>query len=268
MKIAICLSGQPRTWRECYESWLLLIDEMKKSPKFGEDLEVDFFIHMWNFNSIPLSTINEYKEKGTPINVNKDYFIVDESEIDEIISKINPKKFLIQDYDVNKSRERVIDKKVWEKSDNRMVKGVISWAGSQLYSIMRSGFLKRQYEVENNFEYDLCIRMRFDVNLDSFNRWIVIHDFMPIQKRTIYACHCHCLNVFPYDAIGDIFFYSDSHTFDIITSFYSWLPNIPFDLLPPFVKIESVFAYYIRVFNIQNVGSKIDPEIKRLDYNL
>jgi hypothetical protein len=71
---------------------------------------------------------------------------------------------------------------------------------------------------------------------------------------------------FPYDSIGDIFFYSDSVTFDQVTSFYKWLPIISIDIFTPDVRVECVFSYFIRMFNIKNIASKIDPEIKRISY--
>jgi hypothetical protein len=56
MKIAVCLSGQPRTWIQCYESWNLLFSELKKNKHLEDtNIEVDYFIHTWDFNSKPYS---------------------------------------------------------------------------------------------------------------------------------------------------------------------------------------------------------------------
>ena len=56
MKIAVCLSGQPRTWRQCYDTWNFLFKDLKKNENLREtDIEVDYFVHTWDFNSKPYS---------------------------------------------------------------------------------------------------------------------------------------------------------------------------------------------------------------------
>ena len=264
MRIAFCLSGQPRTWRKCYNSWFLLIDEMKK--RFGEDLEVDFFVHMWDFNSVPFSTQLSngiFKENAR---INNHIFKIGKNEIDDLLNELKPKKYLIEDYEKSISRKKVLDEKAAYITKQYDKYCLISWSASQLYSLMMCGYLKREYEIENNFEYDICFRFRFDVNFDEFNRYIIINDYLPIEDKTIYACHSNSLYGFPYDSIGDIFFYSDSVTFDQVTSFYKWLPIISIDIFTPDVRVECVFSYFIRMFNIKNIASKIDPEIKRISY--
>ena len=48
MKIAVCLSGQLRTWKQCYETWNELFDQLRKSPQFmHEGITVDYFVHTW-----------------------------------------------------------------------------------------------------------------------------------------------------------------------------------------------------------------------------
>lgn len=266
MKIAFCLSGQPRTWKQCYSSWFLLIEEMKKSPKFGEDIEVDFFIHMWDFNTKPFSTQLKNGHFEEDLELVNNIFKIDKNEIDEMLNILKPKKYLIENYEKSVSRKEILDDEVAYRTKRPDMYCVISWAASQLYGLMMCGHLKREYEIENNFEYDVCFRFRFDVNFDDFNRSIIISDYLPVEDNTIYACHSHTLYGFPHDVVGDLFFYSNSFTFDIVTSFYKWLPIIDVNIFPLDVKIESVFSYFIRIFNIKNLISKIDPEIKRINY--
>ena len=75
----------------------------------------------------------------------------------------------------------------------------------------------------------------------------------------------HSINTdhFPFDIVGDIFFYSDSQTYDILASFYSHLPMLKYDMFRYDVRIEEVFAYYIRMFDIENKRSNLDIKIKR-----
>jgi hypothetical protein len=54
MRIAFCLNGQIRSWRECYETWFKFFEELRLCGKFkNEKIDVDIFIHTWDFNTIP-----------------------------------------------------------------------------------------------------------------------------------------------------------------------------------------------------------------------
>jgi hypothetical protein len=66
-KIAMCLSGQPRTWRKCIDSWY------KNVPMD----DIDIFCHIWDFNS-----------PGEPP--------VTGGEIDELMGILKPKKVLVE----------------------------------------------------------------------------------------------------------------------------------------------------------------------------
>jgi hypothetical protein len=267
MKIAICFSGQPRTWKSCYNSWFNLIDKIKTSTKFNEyGVEIDCFLHTWNFNTIPPHL---WVKMGFPnINLARQYHEIPQKEIDELISIIKPKKFLIESSEVSDSRKEIVDIRAMKIHPNENKNGsIISWAASQLYGIMKSSELKKDYEIENGFEYDVCIRMRLDSNINEENIKILIDGFnLPLKKKTIYSMHSANTTTFPHDLVGDIFFYSDSHTYDVLSSFFEWIHIIRGDVMWHGVKIEEVFAYYIRMFGINNIRSSVDFEIKRLEY--
>jgi hypothetical protein len=76
MRVAICLSGQPRTWKDCLPNWL---------ENLGLETKPDFFFHLWDYNTLP-SLLASYKK-----------VIVDEKLQDEekqdIIDSLVPKKF-------------------------------------------------------------------------------------------------------------------------------------------------------------------------------
>lgn len=263
MKIAVCISGQIRTWRKCYKSWFLMFDELKERKYPNMDVEIDYFIHTWDFNTVPP---HKWHELGFPnINWAKKFFKVDDSDLNEIIDIIKPIKYLIEDSNVSDTRKNVIDKRGLQYENTNGV--VVSWASSQLYSIMRCGQLKRDYEIENNFEYDACVKLRFDGFISEYDRSLFIKDFnYPLEKKTIYSMHSRNLLTFPHDLVGDIFYFSNSQTYDILSSMYNWIPIIKEDIFEKGVKIEEVFGYYIRMFKIKNKRTEIDVKIIREDY--
>lgn len=261
MKIAICFSGQIRTWDQCFETWFKLIDELKRNPKFdGCNNEVDIFMHTWNFNTIPPHQWPVID--GVRTEMNNVYNNVSQDEIDALVSIMEPKKIIIEDFNKSSSREKFLFDQSQRIGNDKC--GVIFWGGSQLYSLMRAGQLKRDYEIENGFEYDICIKMRYDGRFLPYDLDLLISEIpISIEPQTIYSMHSANINEFPYELIGDIFFYSDSQTYDVLSSFYSWLPTYDYGSFPTNVRIEGVFSYHARSFNIKNIRSSLNIELSR-----
>jgi hypothetical protein len=262
MKIAVCLSGQPRTWKQCFESWNLLFDTLKKNKDLeGKDVEVDYFIHTWDFNSKPYSvwTKERYGMEGfiAPPATHQS-----SEEISDYINTIKPIQFLIESEAKSLSLKDELDRRTQFRLETTKW-CPLSWSASQLYGIMVAGYLKKQYELDNGFRYDMCVRLRPDLHFDELNRRILGKEFTIPKPRTIYSCHGFQTDEIPYDAIGDIFFYSDSETYDLISSLYNWLPQLdPFIFRDDF-RIEEMLVYFARMFHIGSSKVKIDPEVKR-----
>jgi hypothetical protein len=283
MKVAFCLSGQLRTWRKCYSSWLSLFEKFKEQViidgilqdnKFSnETFEVDFFMHTWEFNTIPhykwnvdWSEPDPHKRRKLLEPFNNTYTPLERSEIDEIVTLLNPKDYIVEGWDISKNREVVMDYIATSQTlDKNPIKGHLSWAGSQFYSILKSAYLKRKYEIENGFEYDLCIKCRFDLEFDENIKMIFARDFEIPKKRTIYSVHNRSLDRYPFNAIGDIFYYSDSQTFDLLTSLYDNIPYIEKSAFGEGVSIEEVMTYIVRMFQLNNICVDSAPNLIRED---
>jgi len=262
MRIAVCLSGQPRTWRQCYDTWNILFKDLKKNENLKEeDIEVDYFIHTWDFNSKPYSvwTKERWGIEGF-IPPPSDYQSSD--EILDYIKIIQPKQFLIESEAKSVSRKDTLDGRT-QFLTNSWKWCPLSWASSQLYGIMMAGHLKKQYELDNGFRYDMCVRLRPDLYFNELNRKILAYEFSKPITKTIYSCHGYTTEEMPYNAIGDIFFYSDSETYDLITSLYNWLPQLDPFIFKSDVKLEEMLVYFARMFHIGVSKVKIDPEVRR-----
>jgi hypothetical protein len=86
------------------------------------------------------------------------------------------------------------------------------------YSHARSLMLKRDYEMRNNFQYDLVIKARLDVIYDPQHMFplghvwpMVCYTSTPIGKFP---------NEFNYNNFDDVFFYGDSPTMDLVGDIY------------------------------------------------
>jgi hypothetical protein len=137
MKVALCLSGQIRNWKNSFDSI---------NKQVIEKYNCDVFIHTWDAigNSVPHGVMSNFKFEHNKEKIDK-----------EIIENYKPKKIKVDntDYDffINKT------------PTTRFYNTIMMW-----YSIYHSNNLKKEYEFERNFLYDVTIRARFDTYFEHF----------------------------------------------------------------------------------------------------
>jgi hypothetical protein len=184
MKVAVCISGQSRTWNIAKENI---------KNYFGD---VDYFIHTWD--------INTYRVENLPKNEPKIYDVTNE-EIKDIEDYFNPKLLEFDHY-----------------SDDY----AYNWH-ALFYSFMKSVWLKRKYEIENDFLYDIVIKTRFDLNFRiDINPNFIYHEVEPLVAYSLNSRFPKFSYEFNYNSIDDAIFYSDSPTMDLISNVCRWNKNI------------------------------------------
>jgi len=137
-RLALCYSGQPRYIKEnIHNHWEHILE-----PNIN-DYEIDMFCHFWYKDNI--SGFYDHQQfKGKQDGDEKDFFL----------SLPYVKKYVFEEqkqFDVNDLRP-----------DNRWPHPVFNTV-SMYYSLEKSNDLKSEYEKENNFEYDCCVRIRSDL---------------------------------------------------------------------------------------------------------
>ena len=128
MKIALCLSGQIRSYQKSYEYYL---------KNLIENNDVDVFIHTWNIDTdiyTELNTFNQLKETFKP----KSFSLSKQFPEDQF------------------KNYTVIDERWPAKNTFQM------W-----YSVFKANELKREHELTNGFKYDMVVRTRFDFALNT-----------------------------------------------------------------------------------------------------
>lgn len=230
----MCISGQPRVWKRCYQSWFDSV------AHFGD---VDVFYHMWNFNTYPNMahgyTTGPLEDK-----------IVPNEEFEEMKNLLKPKAYKIE------------EKKSF--SPGKMKNPIAWWTRPQFYGIKQCAFLKRQYEIENNFEYDIVFRIRTDLVL---RQPVAEHAlFSALKPNTLHSCVNHHDPEYKTFRIGDIFYYTDSYTYDQVSCFYDSLSFIDASYVtdthrdyPP----EIAFYYYLKSIGVANASLRVDCKIAR-----
>lgn len=179
MKVAICLSGQMRNW-----------DLAKENQKWFWSScggEVDYFIHTWDYSGDREGVSMPYKFRK-----------ITDDEYNRYIEFYEPKAHIFD----KKPQSFFYDNDHWS---------------SLFYSFSQSILLKRKYEIENNFEYDIVVKSRPDLVFEP-SQFFVLN---LIQNNVIYTTHGglleHEFNMFN---INDCTFYSDSYTMDLLINVY------------------------------------------------
>ncbi len=138
MRIALCLSGQPRFVSEGYNK--------VHKPFIKGDYDIDTFIHSWIITKEQIGTrwINAGGHPGDDIK---------ENTMREYLDTYEP---LVVELDPQREYE-------FGLYSDRTAPGIRSdYGASMLYSMYASNKLKSDYEKENDFKYDVVIRSRSD----------------------------------------------------------------------------------------------------------
>ena len=164
MKIAICISGQPRCALESFP----YIKSNLIDPN-----NADVFIHMHYYEN------NLYMEKSHFDNGN---CILEKGIDKKIIELYQPKEYLIESPRNFQKPNIIIDEKRLERSkkmnsnklwdDIEHSRHTIKQVTSMYYSIYKCNCIKELYANENGIVYDYVIRVRFDLiikNEDKIN---------------------------------------------------------------------------------------------------
>lgn len=221
-RIALCFSGQPRTWAKCYENW---------KQTFSHLGQIDHFFHFWDYNTNPAFVDHSVGIQHVDVQLSQ-------AEKGDIIQALQPKAHLFES-----AKDTLRPPRSW------VTKPVAEWSRSQFYSIRRAAWLKRQYEIEHNFEYDLVIRMRSDAWFPA-----PMPQLDP-RPNVVYTTHNSYDAQFARFRVGDIFWAADSHTYDQMSNFYRYLNVInthditpSLDCPPP----ELALYPYMKSINLEN----------------
>jgi|SRR6056300_521163 len=213
LKIAICLSGQPRAWKTALPFIKGFISEFSTPP--------DVFMHAWNFNTTSNHVVATSKGE-----IYK-HTIIEQEEIAELLESYNPIRFILEGREISESiSARVLRQIVNFRKKDVESFGTPEWLAPQYYGIKKAGELKSAYEIENGFVYDIVIRMRYD-SFFTINDIVEFHYTLKKPKPfNIYSTHTSLIENLPFVTVGDILFYSDSNTYDIISQYVDYLPYV------------------------------------------
>ena len=158
MEIALCLSGQPRFYKEGFS---YIKDYIKK-------YDMDVFFHTWWSKE---NIGNQYeKAPWRPPSVNE--LLIKDNVLDNLVDMYKPKNYICD------SVKKFSTDRIFETGyDNKLAYSNIK---STFYSMKQVVSLKMKYEYDNNIKYDFVIHTRFDNHIQN------IPDITKLDKNFIY----------------------------------------------------------------------------------
>lgn len=154
MKIALCFSGQLRNGRNIAPRWLNIINELRKEH------QVYIFSHMW----VPTFE---------PENINKrcpgyESLTIQPDDWTWFVETYHPTKShperpqTFKNFGVILTEDNIKKCFSYGTQYSDFKENYINNSHSFWYSVYRANLLKRLYELENDFRYDLVIKSRYD----------------------------------------------------------------------------------------------------------
>ncbi len=226
MKIALCLSGQPRYLEIGYEHLF---------REFLSKYSIDVFSHLW-FDS---------KLKNTPFSYTINYpnrnELWRENLNDLILNLYKPKLCLFEE-----------PKQFSFYSEANYGMGKTNNC-SMFYSIQKCNELKLEYERIHNFKYDLVIRARTDLVISNFTL-----NLNNIDKQKIHTSSTHCYFPDGTEINNDQIAIGSSPLMDAYSSLYNFLYFYWFKDKPESMCGERILTHHLRNCNIPSICHKTE----------
>lgn len=209
MRIAVCVAGCLRGYKKVFEHQTHFFQ--KTLPiVLGQDLEIDWFYFIWNFNSIsPCYTqmaSGERNELFTELTIP-----VSRGQILYYKNLCLRERKGYQEFKVGTIAESFKarnDYRMWNHAD-----------GSQQYGKMKVSQMRKEYEDRNNFTYDMVFGMRFDLGFRIVKEYRVknLSDIVP-EPGKVKSVHFGRTQ-----EMSDIFYWARSEEFTLMENMYNFV---------------------------------------------
>lgn len=240
--IAVCLSGEPRTWQHTANAI---------KHFFSSDVHnYKFFGHTWNnsyYNKehryARNSLINSFKSSNSAIqdhsvNTVKNYNSQFEHSwkddydnktlADNLIDTFGMTDILVEDKkvvsDICSSLDLIYPEYVakFDKETSANQRKPVVWSHMS-YSKMRANSLKTRYELENEMQFDVVVSARFDTCYypdAKFDHWL--QPYGTILPTAIYGETHYFPNEYFLPHINDVIYFGNSRIMNVVDDFYRY----------------------------------------------
>lgn len=245
MRIALCISGQPRMLSANIP---ILLNGLVNPSNI-----TDIFIHTWYDPSL----VGKEFESAQPGQSNK--LGIWAQDTIPLLESLRPKKLMIE------------KPKSFEEFNHleNLPSAIQTHLASNVYSVYKANILKSEYECSNGFKYDIVIKTRIDcvyhraynileyldqdwekvIHVPYMHQHMRVEDEYPISKGGVYS------------SLSDTFAYGTSDNIDKFCSIYPNFEEI-YKAIVPYQYGECYFGYQVR--HNYNIGISMQP----IEYHL
>lgn len=206
MRVAVCTAGCLRSWKSVFDSQTEFFQETL--PKLlGQNVEVDWFYFIWNFNSISPCFVQS-KLGGKRNELFTELTIpLSDTELYEFRDRCLNERSGVQQFKVGTAVESF-------KARNKYGE-ILHADGSQQYGKGRASDIRLAYEKEHGFEYDLVFGSRFDLQFNIYELTVDAGDIIPEREGVIKSAGID-------GQISDIFYWAKSKDFTIMENQFNF----------------------------------------------
>lgn len=259
MRVALCISGQMRGYLKAYPS-------VKKN--IIDVFNPDIFIHTWDDlgrsnnlhrRALPHPMIHYLPRKA----VDQQFYFsslfpnfMDELYSKSIINKdelckiYQPKSCIVEKSPISEEYDDFFGFKPPVQILEKQPKVV--WSRNLFYKIHKCNELKKDFEQQHNFKYDLVIRLRPDLSIGEVISPKINRDTIYYRYRNIDISY----------QMGDQYFYADSETMDKVCDIYNHIE----DIWNNYDSEKTHHKYFWAEGLLFNYVQKYHPEIKLISY--
>ena len=236
MRIAVCISGHLENWETKYDSWKNLFFKIISSSKYiNTNSSFDIFVHTWDFN---------IKSNGQVVNVQH-------SKLLDFQNFIRPIDIRIDNFAKYDSRGDTLNEFKYQHYNDTKNDSLLKDEAAELYGIMMASHLKRNYEINNNFEYDACFRLSTNTTITDDINCKIIDEFKITNDKDIHLANVIKTFEFPYSIVNYDLFFANSQTFDVTCSMYNIIPLLKTENFPKNISTNYMFGYFLRMFDMK-----------------
>ena len=176
-------------WKWSHKNIKNYFEDTSSDHPLKDKIEVDYFMHCWDTDT--------WRWPHKPRNFRPQN--IKHGDYEEIVNAYNMKSSVLEEYSNDKF--------------------ILAW-DPLFYSFSKSVALKRQYELDNDFEYDLVIKARLDTVYNPASKFPYFNEY--VNQRTVYAPYTimQFPNEFNYWNFDDVIYYGHSNTMDIVADIY------------------------------------------------
>jgi hypothetical protein len=255
MKVAICIHGQPRLYKNGF-------DNINEFCELNKNCMFDFFFHTWYSSDL----VGSYYECSTWRNINKYDLLITENTIDDLIELYKPKKFLYEKpklFEIDNLKNTLMYKLSEITKPSTLYYNNLHSVISNIYSKYKVSELLNEYVKDNQVNYDIVISIRFDflnkININLLNdiKLDKLNSMKNCDNRLYISDHLVISNYDIFTKYSSTYINIDKIVNNKELIDYLNYVNCGHNICPETLMTANMYLYYKDLYDIVYYNSKI-----------